>query len=46
MIGDRSHDIVGANANGVASIGVLWGYGDLAELTARGDRDRGEAVGS
>ena len=36
MIGDRSHDIVGANANSVASIGVLWGYGDLAELTAAG----------
>jgi phosphoglycolate phosphatase len=36
MIGDRSHDIVGANTNGVASIGVLWGYGDLAELTAAG----------
>ena len=36
MIGDRSHDIVGAGANGVASIGVLWGYGDLAELTAAG----------
>jgi len=36
MIGDRSHDIVGASANGVASIGVLWGYGDLAELTAAG----------
>jgi phosphoglycolate phosphatase len=36
MIGDRSHDIVGAKANGVASIGVLWGYGDLAELTGAG----------
>ena len=36
MIGDRSHDIVGASANGVASIGVLWGFGDLAELTAAG----------
>ena len=36
MIGDRSHDIVGANANGVASIGVLWGYGDAAELTVAG----------
>ena len=35
MIGDRSHDIVGASANGVASIGVLWGYGDLAELYGR-----------
>jgi len=36
MIGDRSHDIVGAKANAVASIGVLWGNGDLAELTAAG----------
>ena len=36
MIGDRSHDIVGAKANRVASIGVLWGYGDLAELTGAG----------
>lgn len=32
MIGDRSHDVVGAGANGVAAIGVLWGYGDRAEL--------------
>lgn len=36
MIGDRSHDIVGATANSVASIGVLWGYGDHAELTTAG----------
>lgn len=36
MIGDRSHDIVGANANHVASIGVLWGYGDRAELEGAG----------
>lgn len=32
MIGDRKHDLIGANANNVASIGVLWGYGDKAEL--------------
>ena len=32
MIGDRHHDIVGANENGVASVGVLWGFGDRAEL--------------
>jgi phosphoglycolate phosphatase len=32
MIGDRKHDLIGANANNVASIGVLWGYGDQAEL--------------
>ncbi|WP_311028185.1 HAD hydrolase-like protein [Mesorhizobium koreense] len=36
MIGDRLHDIVGANANKVASIGVLWGYGDRAELEGAG----------
>ena len=32
MIGDRSHDAVGARANGVVPVGVLWGYGDEAEL--------------
>lgn len=36
MIGDRSHDVVGANANGVASIGVLWGFGDRKELLDAG----------
>ena len=36
MVGDRSHDIVGARANGLDSIGVLWGYGDAAELTTAG----------
>lgn len=33
MIGDRVHDILGARANGVASIAVRWGYGSLDELT-------------
>ena len=36
MIGDRKHDVLGARANGVASIGVLWGYGGVAELDAAG----------
>jgi phosphoglycolate phosphatase len=36
MIGDRSHDMLGAVTVGVGSIGVLWGYGDDAELTAAG----------
>jgi phosphoglycolate phosphatase len=36
MIGDRSHDVRGAVTVGVGSIGVLWGYGDDAELTAAG----------
>ena len=36
MIGDRSHDVIGAKANGVACVGVLWGYGDRAELEGAG----------
>jgi len=32
MVGDRSHDIVGAHANGLKSIGVLYGYGTKEEL--------------
>ena len=38
MVGDRVHDVLGARANGVASIAVRWGYGSLGELaTARPD---------
>ncbi|TWG99046.1 phosphoglycolate phosphatase [Mesorhizobium sp. J18] len=36
MIGDRSHDVLGANANKTRSIGVLWGYGDRQELESAG----------
>ncbi len=36
MIGDRKHDILGAVANGVTGIGVLWGYGGASELTDAG----------
>jgi phosphoglycolate phosphatase len=36
MIGDRSHDIVGARANSVQSRGVLWGYGTREELVDAG----------
>ena len=36
MIGDRRHDIDGARAHGVFSIGVLWGYGDRRELSDAG----------
>ncbi len=32
MIGDRKHDIIGAQKNNVKSVGVLYGYGDLLEL--------------
>jgi phosphoglycolate phosphatase len=34
MVGDRSHDIRGAKAQGILSVGVLWGYGTLEELGA------------
>ena len=36
MIGDRRMDIEGARAHGLRSIGVLWGFGDEAELTRAG----------
>lgn len=36
MIGDRYHDIDGANENGIDSIGVLYGFGDHEELTKAG----------
>lgn len=32
MVGDRKHDLIGANANRVAGFGVLWGYGSRDEL--------------
>ncbi len=36
MVGDREHDIIGANKNGVDSIGVLFGYGSREELESAG----------
>lgn len=36
MVGDRSYDIKGANANGIDSVGVLFGYGSREELTEAG----------
>ncbi|MDN5004084.1 HAD family hydrolase [Bradyrhizobium sp. GCM10027634] len=36
MIGDRSHDVVGARTNGMTAIGVLYGYGTEAELRDAG----------
>jgi len=32
MIGDRKHDIIGARANAVRAVGVLYGYGSRYEL--------------
>lgn len=36
MIGDRSHDVVGALNNGLHSVGVTYGYGSEAELQGAG----------
>lgn len=50
MIGDRKYDVLGAKKNGVACLGVLWGYGSRDELTAAGARglvaEVGELVGA
>ena len=32
MVGDKSHDIVGASNAGLKSVGVLYGYGSLEEF--------------
>jgi phosphoglycolate phosphatase len=36
MIGDRSHDMIGAKSNGMGAIGVLYGYGSKNELMEAG----------
>jgi phosphoglycolate phosphatase len=36
MIGDRSHDMIGARNNGMNAIGVLYGYGSREELIGAG----------
>ena len=36
MVGDRCHDILGAKANGISSVGVLYGFGNREELENAG----------
>lgn len=36
MVGDREHDVLGAKEVGIASLGVLYGYGDEDELRMAG----------
>ncbi len=36
MLGDRRHDVEGARAHGMRSLGVTYGFGDRAELSAAG----------
>ena len=46
MIGDRKHDIIGAKEVGMDSIGVLYGFGDLNELTKAGATHIADSVHS
>ncbi len=36
MIGNRRHDVIVAQQNGVSTIGVAWGYGSYTELKEAG----------
>ncbi|GIG28039.1 HAD hydrolase-like protein [Cellulomonas marina] len=36
MVGDRRHDVVGAAAHGIATLGAGWGYAPPDELAAAG----------
>ena len=44
MVGDRKHDVLGAKANGMDAVGVLFGYGSREELTEAGARYIAETV--
>lgn len=46
MVGDRDQDILGARANGLDSIGVLYGYGSREELTGAGADALAETPGA
>lgn len=45
IVGDRKHDIIGAKQTGISSLGVLYGYGDKAELEKAGADFIAETVG-
>lgn len=36
MVGDTEFDVVGANAHGIPTIGVAWGYGNVDSMRAAG----------
>lgn len=36
MVGDRCHDVAGARAHGIDTLGAGWGYGPAGELAAAG----------
>ena len=38
MVGDTEYDVLGAAAHGIPTIGVSWGYGDVAAMEKAGAR--------
>ena len=36
MIGDTAFDVIGAEAHGIPTIGVSWGYGEIADMEKAG----------
>jgi phosphoglycolate phosphatase len=38
MVGDREHDVLGARAHGIETVGAGWGYAEPGELAAAGAR--------
>lgn len=36
MVGDTAFDVIGAAAHGIPTIGVSWGYGEVADMEAAG----------
>ena len=44
MVGDRKHDMIGAQACGIDAVGVLYGYGSREELASYEPRALAESV--
>lgn len=36
MVGDTKYDVIGAKKHGISTIGVAWGYGEVADMLAAG----------
>ena len=36
MVGDTAFDVIGAAAHGIPTVGVSWGYGEVADMEAAG----------
>ncbi len=38
MVGDTTYDVIGAKKHGIDTIGVSWGYGEVADMVQAGAR--------